>query len=256
MTLRLLTIGPSHYCEKARWALDYAGVPFVEDSHVPMVHWAFSLPSGSRTVPVLMGAEKALSDSSDILAFADARAPSHARLYPEDPDERARVLRLEDLFDETLGPLTRRIVYCFLVPRPELFVKTFESSAPTLERLALKRAHGLLRTALGRAFKVSARAEAQSIARTEALFAEVATTLGTNRYLVGDRFSAADLTFAALASPILLPDELPFLHRTDLPPEIGVVVDRFRESRAGQHALDVYRRHRRPPKATEGSTPR
>lgn len=29
---RLLTIPISHYCEKARWALEHAGIPYREDA--------------------------------------------------------------------------------------------------------------------------------------------------------------------------------------------------------------------------------
>lgn len=260
--LRLITIGPSHYCEKARWALDHAGIAYVEESHVPLVHWAFSIPRGSRTVPILVPAKRAkegaqsvasralgptLVDSSEIMAFADSRSPADARLYPHDLDARTEALRLEDRYDETLGPLARRLVYCFLVPRPALFVKAFEGSAKGLERLALVRGHALFRYAMKRAFKISARVETRCLAQAEAFFDEVGTTLGTRRYLVGEHFSAADLTFAALASPMLMPDELGVraLHRDDLPDDLGAIVDRLRRTKAGEHALRVYRDHRR-----------
>ena len=50
---RLMTIGPSHYCEKARWALDYLGIDYVEEKHPPMIHWGWSLPSGGgRPMPI------------------------------------------------------------------------------------------------------------------------------------------------------------------------------------------------------------
>ena len=41
MTTRLITIAFSHYCEKARWALDRAGIVFEEDTSelVQSVKW-------------------------------------------------------------------------------------------------------------------------------------------------------------------------------------------------------------------------
>ena len=36
----LITIPISHYCEKARWALDRARQPYVEVRHLPLFHWA------------------------------------------------------------------------------------------------------------------------------------------------------------------------------------------------------------------------
>ena len=38
MTDRLITIGASHYCEKARWAVQRAGLPFREECHPPLFH--------------------------------------------------------------------------------------------------------------------------------------------------------------------------------------------------------------------------
>jgi glutathione S-transferase len=67
--------------------------------------------------------------------------------------------------------------------------------------------------------------------------------LGDNEYLVGDRFTVADLTAASLFYPLVLPPEGPDLGD---PPE---GFQRFRqplEDRPGyQWVAEVYRRHRR-----------
>lgn len=34
----LITIRGSHYCEKARWALDRCHVPYTEKAYMPMMH--------------------------------------------------------------------------------------------------------------------------------------------------------------------------------------------------------------------------
>jgi glutathione S-transferase len=36
--LRLVTIPISHHCEKARWALERAGIPYREERHVQGIH--------------------------------------------------------------------------------------------------------------------------------------------------------------------------------------------------------------------------
>jgi len=38
VALRLITIPISHYCEKARWALERAGLSYREERHVQGVH--------------------------------------------------------------------------------------------------------------------------------------------------------------------------------------------------------------------------
>ena len=70
--LRLITIGFSHFCEKARWALDRTALEYSEDDHVPLFHWRASFGAGgTRTVPVLVTPGRVLKDSNEILRFAE-----------------------------------------------------------------------------------------------------------------------------------------------------------------------------------------
>src|SRR5262245_37799596 len=102
MATRLITIPFSHYCEKARWALDRVGATYVEDGHLPLFHYVpVRRAGGHRTVPVLVHDGALIGDSTDIIAWADARAPGS--LLPADPVERAAALALEDDFDRQLG---------------------------------------------------------------------------------------------------------------------------------------------------------
>src|SRR5690348_3529366 len=50
----LVTIPFSHFCEKARWALDHARVAYREEGHGPGLHRLATRRAGGRhTVPVL-----------------------------------------------------------------------------------------------------------------------------------------------------------------------------------------------------------
>jgi glutathione S-transferase len=80
------------------------------------------------------------------------------------------------------------------------------------------------------------------------IFDEVAERLRDGRpYLVGDAFSAADLTFAAMAAPCVLPDRygvtLPTPDELEAPARARVLA--WREHRGGQFALRIY--EERPP---------
>jgi hypothetical protein len=59
-------------------------------------------------------------------------------------------------------------------------------------------------------------------------------------------FTAADLTFAALAYPLLRPAELAawLVEMEELPPEINAMTRELRATKAGQHALKIYAKHR------------
>lgn len=242
-THRLITIPPSHYCEKARWALLFAEIPFEEEGHAPLVHWPFVMTrTRTRTVPVLLvEGRPPLTESSDIVRYASARLPPERSLYPE--EGRAEVEALEQRFDRQLGPATRRLGYCYLAKSAALF-GTFIESIPSFERNLVELAERPMRALLGRAFNVSDRARDRMRAKVVEEFAYVESLLeGGKRYLVGDRFSAADLTFTALAAPALgMNKDLTLLRQLD--PGFAELAEEMRATRAGRYATDVYANHR------------
>src|SRR5262249_20827387 len=108
----LVTIGPSHYCEKARWALERAGIEYVENAHAPVLHYGATLFRHlQRTTPILVTPHGTIKDSTAILRHADKFVPEDRRLFPSDPDVCADVEALEEMFDRRLGPATRRLAY-------------------------------------------------------------------------------------------------------------------------------------------------
>ena len=71
-------------------------------------------------------------------------------------------------------------------------------------------------------------------------------------YLVGDRFTAADLTAACMLAPVLLPSRAEGYAADlgrfeDLPGELQAVVTELRQTRIGQHCLRMFARERRGP---------
>ena len=99
-----------------------------------------------------------------------------------------------------------------------------------------------------RGMNITPAKSAQSREKLQALFADVGAELADGRrYLCGDRFTAADLTFAALASPVLLPDGHPVIRTAwaRVPPAMQAEITAFRETPAGEFALRLYREERR-----------
>ena len=97
---RLITIAPSHFCEKARWALQLAGIPFVEEPHPPLLHMraAGRGRSSGHSTPVLVADGVVIPDSTDILEFVQNQPQGSWRPYPADDHLRREVHELEDLF--------------------------------------------------------------------------------------------------------------------------------------------------------------
>src|SRR5437867_3114811 len=157
----------SHFNEKARWALDWKGIPHVRRSllpgfHIPRVLWM----TGQKSLPVLVLGGETIHDSTRIIERLERLRPEPA-LYPADDAEHRRAL---------------------------------------------------------------ARLEAE---------------LQPSGYLVGDRFSVADLTAAALLAPVVfLPPEFPYAPPGPLPAPVRRWREAFAGRRASHWAAEMYRRHR------------
>ena len=74
----------SPYNEKARWALDYKGVPHIRKAITPPAHRKIARRlCGTETFPVLEFEETAIGDSTDILCELERRVPKPP-LFPDD----------------------------------------------------------------------------------------------------------------------------------------------------------------------------
>jgi glutathione S-transferase len=250
MGCELVTIPISHYCEKARWALDRAAIPFRERAHVQGVHQvAARRAGGGTTVPVLVCGAEVLADSAAIVDFADARAPAPRRLYPADATLAADVRALERAYDERLGPHGRRWMYHEMRGQRGLVLAYAVTGVPGWERLALRAAYPVLARLIDRHLDIAPDTAARSLEVVREVFDGVAARLaGGRRYLAGDGFTAADLTFSALAASVLVPPEygVALPQPDELPARMAAVVRELRAHPAGAHALRMFREQRRP----------
>ena len=244
----LITIPFSHYCEKARWALEHAGLDYREEGHPPLLHYrATLLRGGGRTVPVLVAEGKVYADSTPILELANALATRDRKLIPADLALRAEVLALEDELDRKLGPAVRRVAYFHLLRQPELCRRLFRQQVSRADRLLLPATQRLIMRGIERGLSVDAAGYARSLERVRSVFADISARLSDGRrFLVGDAFSVADLTFAALGGLMLLPPEsrAPMPAYDEAPPELQRLIDELSATPAGKHGLRMYREHR------------
>lgn len=244
----LITIPISHYCEKARWALDRAGIAYEERAHLQVLHWIpVTRAGGKKTAPVLVWGDKVFADSADIVEEASAKAGPDRSLFPEDPAKAAEVRSLQNDFDANLGPEGRRWMYNALHGRRDIAVAYGCTGVPAWQRRALPFAYPVVVRVIDRYLDVTPATAAQSEATVRASFDAVAERLGDGRpYLSGERFSAADLTFASLAAPMLMPPEygVPLPQPEELPAAMAATVRELREHPAGAYALKMFREER------------
>src|SRR3954452_21096227 len=136
MRRRLLTIPISHFCEKARWALDRAGLDYAEERHVQGVHQvAARRAGGGKTVPVLVCDGGVYPESETILRYADHHLPPERRLFPEGDDE---VVALCRRLDAGLGPDGRRVMYAHMLGQRKLMLDVNNQGVPRWEDRAMR----------------------------------------------------------------------------------------------------------------------
>ena len=246
----LVTIPFSHFCEKARWALDYARVAYREEGHVPGLHRrAVKLASGKAgSVPVLvLDGDGVLDDSPLIVRWADARATSDRKLLPSGGRERDEALALEHHLDVDFAPHVRRFAYFHLLPDRARALELMRIATPRLEHTLVRLGFPVLQRFMRRAMRIDRENTMRSRDKMRSVFDAMSERLGDGRpYLLGDRFSVVDLSFAAFSTPLLTPAEHPLRRHTqaELPATMDDEIRGLRETAAGLFALRMYREHR------------
>jgi len=239
----------SHYNEKVRWALDYKRIPHIRRSLLPGPHTfkAERLTGDTSTTPVLTVEGRSIGDSTRIIASIEERWPQPP-LYPPDAEQRRRALELEEFFDEELGPHIRRAAYHELLPHPELVVPLFAHGQPLAARILLWAGFPMLRAAMRQKFEISAETAEHSRAKTVAAMDRLEQEISPSGFLVGESFTVADLTAAALFYPVVLPPEYPYplTPEHDLPDSGREFFDALAERPGGRWIAATYHRHRYP----------
>jgi glutathione S-transferase len=255
----LLTIAFSHYCEKARWALDRARVPYRERRFMPGLHVPFvaralmgtgrgraDRASSRFSTPLLRGPNVLLTDSTDIVRWADA-SYGHEGLYA-DPE----AAELEAHFGTELGPHTRRIVYWYGLRDRALMLRMAKDNVSPRQARAFALVLPFVARAITDRLGVDEPRSMRSVEKVEKVVQEIDARLADGRrYLLGDRFSAADLAFASLFAPVVVPTPdrfgavLPKLEQ--LHPDMQRWALALRARPAGKFAARMFEQERRKP---------
>ena len=236
----------SHYNEKVRWALDLKRISHVRRAAVPGRHQKIAKElTGSSTLPVLVLDGEAFGDSTRIIEVLEERHPEPP-LYPADPGERRRALELEEFFDEELGAHTRLLAIHHMLPEGRVFLGAFAPDLGGVRGRFARATFSRLRPRIAGAFGIDHESVALSYRKVHDAGERFRSEVGRSGYLVGDSFTVADLTLAALLAPLAAPVQFPYPQpQRDSPLMAGP-----REALAAYGLLDwtrgMYARHRSP----------
>lgn len=201
----------SNFCEKARWALDCSGVDYKRRIHWPGLHSKKIVAlSGQPSVPVLEFGGRVIAGSAAILDWIEAeRSPGWT------VSEEARVW--EDRLDE-VGGVLRAALFIDLLEHPPSMARLLLAGEEGLKAWAY--CNGVMRMAAPKFRKMLSTAypdpsEPERVSKK--MLAEVEEAMAKTGRVVGDSFTRADLTAAALFFPVAFPDGSPAatLGRTD-----------------------------------------
>jgi glutathione S-transferase len=248
--IELIQFRFSPYNEKVRWALDHKGLAHRRRSLLPGPH----LPivrrlTGQTATPVLRLGSEIVFGSSRILRRIEAEYPAPP-LVPTDPEEAKRAEEIERRFDEDWTPRFRRPVLAAMLPIPGYFAAVFGQGASALQRkiygLVLPLAAPLVRRGNGIAGLASIE-DGNSAAREALDF--VARETEKTGYLIGARFTVADLAAASCLAPLVDPPHPDMRRPEPHPPAVADWLARWRDHPAADWVRAMYRKHRPLPKA-------
>jgi glutathione S-transferase len=234
----------SHFNEKVRWALDWKGIPHRRKAlalgYLPRAWMA----TGQPRLPILFLDGRAIADSTRIIAALEERQPEPP-LYPRDPEARRRALAIEDFFDEQVGPSVRTALVGQAFERdPGAAFHVLATGMPRWAETAMRAAAPAMRAFYRARHDINDATIAASRAKILAGLDRIEAEVGPSGHLVGDRFSVADLTAAALLA--ILSDSVELQYRPSGP--VPPLIAEYRSTLAGRPAMawvaETYRRHR------------
>ena len=230
--MTLFTLPPSHYCERARWALDCIHADYVERRLAVGLHGPIMRRvAASTALPVLRIGTGVIQGSDRILDWTMMPGGDTA---------------VEARLDARLGSLVRLYAYSATLGGPDhaRIRNVLVDGVPAWQAVTISVGWPILRRAM--IAGLDARAERlHGLAHAiEAELDWLEARLGERPYLVGDRFGRADITAASLLSPLARPAVVPLYGPIRFPPEVDSILKRWNERRSLRWVRQIYADHR------------
>jgi glutathione S-transferase len=185
----------------------------------------------------------AIGDSTRIIEALERHYPEPT-LYPAGADARRRALEIEDFFDEEFGPHIRILVASRMLPSAKLFMGAFFPDLPRRRRTAARAMYPLLRRRAFAGFGIDDASVKLAWKKVRAGGERFRAELQPSGYLVGNSFTVADLTVAALVAPAVAPEQFPYPQPQRGHPLLAQLRDALAEPGLLDWAREMYARHR------------
>jgi glutathione S-transferase len=240
---RLTTFVVSHFSEKARWALDFAGVAYDERRLLPGPHQLVVRRLAKKTsVPILEHQGRVIQGSGAILDYL-ANELAQRALEP-DAANAERVRELEALADRAFGLGIQRICYFYLLDgEREGMIELFTQRGPWWGRAFYALTFPVVAKETRRMYDVTPERTQEAKALFRSAMTDFDAELQGKRYLGGACPNRLDITVAALLAPLCRPPEH-LVQWPELPPGLAEFAGEFEARPTWLHVREMYRLHR------------
>ena len=236
----------SHFCEKARWALDFKSIPYTARHLLPGFHLRTARKLAPRScLPILHADGAVIQDSTEIINFLEQAFP-HPSLTPPDSQDAKAAIEWEEYLDEEIGVTLRLWFYYHTLPHRDRALKFLCDEAPWLQRSLFALSFPAIRRAMTQMMDINAETARRAEHRFMLAFYRLDQALRQEPFLVGERFSRADLSACALLWPLCRPGESDAEVAALLSPAVCALRDQFQHRRFYRWVLEQYQEYRMP----------
>jgi glutathione S-transferase len=236
----------SHYCEKARWALDHYGVEYQLSLTMPGANRSIAKRLGATggSLPFLKTGSGVIMGSGAILDWAAAQCATPATSL--EGEDTGLVRSMEQRLDDVTGVHIRRFYYSdALVNEPASVRPIFSAGLPLLPRLAVTLGWSRIVPIMIKLMDLGPEQGAQSQSLLIGELDWLDHLLSDGRpFLTGDRFTRADMTAASLLAPLVNPPKHPTYANLKLPIALAGTIAGWQDRLSLKWVSRVYDKYR------------
>ena len=153
--LKLYQFPISHYCEKARWALELKELPYRKVNLLPGPHAKTAKKvAGNSRLPILQHDKRTVQGSAEIITYLDKNF-SRRSLTPEDPVEQNLAEAWESYADREIGPQVRLLSYNTLLDHRDIIIPMMTQDCPWYSGVMMKASYPKVSVAMRNLMKIN-----------------------------------------------------------------------------------------------------
>lgn len=241
-TLYIFTI--SHFCEKARWALDYLNVDYHLKVIAPGTHLQIAKKLGLKrgSTPFLETGDGVIQGSDTIINWAEEQSNSTSL---QDPQNAEAVSEIEARLDKELGVHIRRWFYSeAVVEQPHLVKPIFMRDISAWEKIKFSIKWPVIQKLMIKRMDLGKEQGEQSFTIVQNEMAWLESLLKDTPFLAGNQLSRADIAAAALIAPMIKPGNHPTAKYVNHPPRVAQQSTTFQDSAVWSWVENLYSQYR------------